>query len=170
VSRGSVLLAILLAAGAAALWVFVLREEAPTPSPTIESADLGYYLTDARLVGLDDDGHELYTLHAERIEQRASDGFVSMRRLDLDYAPASGTPWTAVADTGTIPSAADVMTLEGNVHLERTGSADAEPIRIDTTELELDVRERMARTDATVHLVQGSGTLTAMGLVADLRS
>jgi LPS export ABC transporter protein LptC len=169
VTRGSVALSILLAAAAAALWIFVLRQETPTPSPTIESADLGYYLTDAQLVGLDAEGHTLYTLHAARIEQRASNGTVSLRRLTLDYAPGSDTPWTAVADTGSIPAAADVIELEGNVQLRRTGPADAEPLEIDTTELELDVRQRIARTEATVDLVQGADTLTATGLEADLQ-
>jgi LPS export ABC transporter protein LptC len=169
VSRGSIALAILLAIAAAALWMFVLREETQAPSPTIEAADLGYYLRDARLVGLDANGHTLYTLRAERIEQRASDGSVSMRQLTVDYAPGSDTPWTAVADTGSIPASADVMELEGNVRLERTGPADAEPLQIDTTELELDVRQRIARTQATVDLVQGNDKLTATGLEADLR-
>jgi lipopolysaccharide export system protein LptC len=158
-----------LAAAAAVLWIFVLRDDTPAPSPTIESADLGYYLDDARLVGLDADGRELYTLHAARIEQRASDGSVSLRNVTLDYAPASETPWTAVADEGSIPAAADVIELEGNVRLRRTGPADAAPLQIDTTQLELDVRERIARTDATVDVVQGADTLTATGLEADLQ-
>jgi LPS export ABC transporter protein LptC len=169
VTRGSIALSILLAAAAAALWIFVLRDDTPAPSPTIESADLGYYLDDARLVGLDAEGRELYTLHAERIEQRASDGSVSLRNLTLDYAPASDTPWTAVADTGSIPAAADVIELEGNVRLRRNGPPDAEPLRIDTTQLELDVLGRIARTEATVDLVQGADTLTATGLEADLQ-
>jgi lipopolysaccharide export system protein LptC len=169
VSRGSIALAILLAAAAAALWLFVLREDTQAPSPTIESADLGYYLRDARLVGLDANGRPLYTLNAARIEQRASDGSVSLRQLTLDYAAESQTPWTASADTGRIPASADVIELEGNVRLRRTGPADAVPLEIDTTELELDVRERIARTQATVDLVQGGDTLTATGLEADLQ-
>jgi len=55
------------------------------------------------------------------------------------------------------------------VQLRRTGPADAEPLEIDTTELELDVRQRIARTEATVDLVQGADTLTATGLEADLQ-
>ena len=121
-------------------------------------------------MGLDSDGSTLYTLRAERIEQRASDGSVSLRRPTLDYAPGSETPWTATADTGKIPAAADLIELEGNVRLRRTGPAGTEPLQIDTTELELRVRERIARTEATVDLVQGADTLTATGLEADLRS
>jgi LPS export ABC transporter protein LptC len=170
-TRGNILLTILLASIAAVTWfVLARREDAQKPTtPTIESADLGYYLLDAKLVGLDPDGHELYVVHAERIEQRPADDSVSLQRMTVNYATGSDTPWTAVADTGYIPASGDVIELQGNVQLSRTGPPDAERLEIDTPQLELAVRDRIARTAEAINLTQGTDTLSATGMEADLR-
>jgi LPS export ABC transporter protein LptC len=162
----------MLAAAAVVTWFLLARHEdtqKPT-GPTIESADLGYYLLDARLIGLDADGHALYTIHAQRIEQRPSDDSVSLQQMTVDYATGSETPWTVTADSGHIPASGDVIELAGNVHLARTGPAGAERIEIDTPQLELAVRDRIARTAAEINLTQGTDTLSATGMEADLRT
>jgi LPS export ABC transporter protein LptC len=165
-------LTVLLAAIAAVTWfVLVRHEDAQKPTtPAIESADLGYYLLDAKLVGLDPDGHELYAVHAERIEQRPADDSISLQNVTVNYAAASDTPWTAVADTGHIPADGDVIELQGNVQLTRTGPPDAEPLEIDTQQLELAVRDRIARTTEAINLKQGTDVLSATGMEADLRN
>jgi len=172
VSRGTLLSTLLLAVAAAVTWFLLARHDdsQKETTPSIESADLGYYLTDARLVGLDTDGQTLYTVHAQRIEQPPNDDSVSLQQMTVDYATGSDTPWSATADTGRIPASGDVIELEGNVHLARTGPADAEPIEIDTTQLELVVRDRIARTSAPISLKQGSDTVNATGMQADLRT
>jgi LPS export ABC transporter protein LptC len=171
-SRGTLLVTLLLGAAAAVTWFLLARRDdtQKETTPTIESADFGYYLVDARLVGLDPDGHALYTVHAQRIEQRPNDDSVSLQQMTVEYATGSDTPWAATADTGRIPASGDLIELEGNVHLVRTGPAGAEPIEIDTTQLELVVRDRIARTSAAISLKQGTDTLNATGMEADLRT
>ena len=170
-TRGNILLTIALAAIAVVTWfVLARREETQKPTtPSIESADLGYYLRDARLVGLDPDGHELYAVHAQRIEQRPSDDSISLQRVTVDYATGSDTPWTVVADMGHIPASGDVIELQGNVQLSRTGPPGAERLEIDTPQLELAIRDRIARTGEAINLTQGADKLNATGMEADLR-
>src|SRR5262249_16270287 len=133
-------------------------------------ADLGYYLRDAKLVGLDPDGHELYAVHAERIEQQPADDSVSLQRVTVNYATGSDTPWTVVADAGRIPASGDVIELEGNVQLSRAGAPGTARLEIDTPQLELAVRDRIARTEEAINLKQGADTLSATGMEADLRN
>jgi LPS export ABC transporter protein LptC len=169
-SRGTLALIILLAGAAAGTGLFLLRFDGATPprTPTIEGTDFGYYLLDARLVGLDSDGRELYTLHADRIEQLPTDESVSMQQVTVDYAPQSQIPWKASANVGRIPASGDLIELEGDVHLARAAEPGADRVEIDTTRLELAVRDRIARTTDPVTLVQGRSVLRATGLEADL--
>jgi len=169
-NRATLALIIVLAVAAAGTGLFLLRiDQAAAPrAPAIEGTDFGYYLLDARLVGLDTDGSELYTLHAERIEQLPTDDSVSLQQVTVDYAPQSQTPWNASANTGRIPASGDPIELEGDVHLSRAGEEGAERVEIDTARLELAVHDRIARTPDPVTLTQGRSVLRATGLEADL--
>jgi lipopolysaccharide export system protein LptC len=169
-SHGTIALAVVLAIAAAATGIFLLRlgGTADTSKPAIEGTDFGYYLLGASLVGLDSNGHEVYTLHADRIEQLPADGSVSMQQVTVDYAPDSDTPWTATANTGRIPASGDPIELEGDVHLARAGQEDAERVEIDTARLEIAVRDKIARTEEPVSVVKGRSVLRATGLEADL--
>jgi lipopolysaccharide export system protein LptC len=169
-SRGSFALTLVLAAGAAASWLLLgNREDKPGPA-SADTPEPGYYLLGARLVGLDADGHELYTVRAQRIEQMPQDGSVALEQVTVDYAAESQTPWTVEAQSGHIPASGDVIELAGDVHLTRTDATGADRLEIDTPSLELVVRERVARTTAEINLSQGPDTLRATGLEADLRS
>jgi lipopolysaccharide export system protein LptC len=163
-------LLLLLIASAGGTWLLIRQASEPEAPATasIDDADLGYYLLDASLIGHDDAGSELYTLHADRIEQASRDGSVTLTHVTMDYASRSAAPWRVEADFGRIPASGDLIDLEGNVRLARAGDSDDALLTIATTRLQLAPRERIARTDATVDVTQGSDTLTATGLEADL--
>lgn len=161
---------LLLVAAAGGTWLLIRQTSEPDAAATasIDDADLGYYLLDASLIGHDDEGNPLYTLHADRIEQAARDGSVTLTHVTMDYAPRADPPWRIEADFGRIPESGDLIDLEGNVRLARADDGGDPRITIATTRLELAPRERIARTDASVDVTQGGSTLTATGLVADL--
>jgi LPS export ABC transporter protein LptC len=169
-TRGNVLLTVTLAVAAAASWLWLYRNEDPVLSgETIESTDLGYYLDDASLVGVDAEGRALYTLRAERIEQHPQRGSVSMEKVTIEYDEQTETPWTASADTAHVPASGDPIELEGNVRLTRANANGRNRLEIAVPRLELEVAARIARTSDPVALTQGADTVRAIGLEADLR-
>jgi lipopolysaccharide export system protein LptC len=171
VSRSSVALTFMLAVAAAVSWLLLGGRDEKTPYPTGAAApEPGYYLIGASLVGLDAEGHQLYTLRAERIEQTPQDGSVSMQQVTVDYAADAQTPWTVEAQTGHISPNGDLIDLAGDVHLARAGASGADRLEIDTATLQLAVRERVARTADEISLSQGADTMSAIGLEADLSS
>ncbi|MDH3646350.1 MAG: LPS export ABC transporter periplasmic protein LptC [Gammaproteobacteria bacterium] len=155
-------------AAVTASWLLLDRREAPDeirgPAP-----DSGYYLRGAVIEGMGVDGNRLYTLSAERIQQKPSNNSVSLVNVDLEYAGGDEQPWRLTADTGSIPAAGDRIELIGNVKIEETLFIGPEKTIVTTPELDVDLRAHLATTDTDVRIERGNYLLTAVGLRADLK-
>ena len=78
------------------------------------------------------------------------------------------SPWVVDADRGRITSGENVITLEDNVSI---GSLDKDEnnITMTTSQLTIYPNQKMAKTDKEVQINSTSGTITALGMEADLK-
>lgn len=164
----NLIIALILLGAVTASWLLLDRPD-PRDDATVQKPDDGYYLDDAVIEGIGDDGMRLYTLRALHIKQKIADNSVALEDVNLEYASADDDPWRLTADTGRIPADGDNIELSGNVLMEETLFIGPEKTMVSTPELNVDLRAQLATTDADVRIQRGNYLLTAVGLRADLK-
>lgn len=128
--------------------------------------DRGYYLTDATLTEMGQDGRPRIVVHARQIEQQVSDQSVLMSAVQVDYSGAQAGRWKVTAERGTMTSDRSTMTLAGDVVV--TGSEARGSAVITTEQLAYDTRANVVQTTDPVALHFGTHELKGRGLRADL--
>lgn len=129
----------------------------------------GYVATHAELIETGEDGHPLYRLQADRIEQPQPQGTIFLTAPKLDYQPEAGNHWIVSAHEGQLPQDARTADLAGAVHAEGTPSSSQVPVRIDTEQLHLDMTDQVATTSDVVSVVWGGNVFQGRGMRADLK-
>ena len=162
----NVLVTIVLIAAVVGSWLlFDRRQSQPPPGPATDS---GYYLRNATIEGIGEDGTRIYTLRADRIVQDPGLDSVVLEAVDLEYALADGEPWRLTADDGAIPSSGTRIELRGNVTMQEQLMRDGTTIR--TPALDIDLRAHLASTSEAVNVERGNYHLSATGMEADLKA
>ena len=158
-----------LAAGAMASWYLARPgQEEETRTASFDTAQRGYYLKSARILGTGADGQLLYELQAHEAEQLGTNQ-VSFTNVRLNYSPLSDVPWTVDADTAIIHADEQRVRLEGHVRaISREGFSGSDT-EIRTQYLEIYPEEFMAETDERVQIRIGERSLTATGMLASLK-
>ena len=163
----NLLVTILLVAAIAGSWLAFDRRQRSQPPPR-PVADSGYYLRDATIEGIGEDGKRIYTLRADRIVQDPGLDSVVLEAVDLEYALADSEPWRLTADDGAIPSSGTRIELRGNVTMQEQLMRDGTTIR--TPSLDIDLRAHLASTRETVDVERGNYRMSATGMEADLKA
>ena len=167
-SARNIVISIVLLGAIATSWLMLNRQKPVAPQPAAQT-ESGYYLRDATIEGMGQDGQRLYTLSAQRIQQKTADNSVSLEVVRLEYAGTDADPWRLTADKGSIPAEGDQIELTGNVTIEEMLFIGPEMTLVTTPELSVDLRAQLATTDANVRIQRGNYLLTAVGLRADLK-
>ncbi len=141
-----------------------------TVAGDVESTEPGYIANGAELIETGDDGHPLFRLDAERIEQPTPQGIIFLTAPKLDYQPEAGNHWTLTAQRGQLPQDARTAELAGAVHAEGRPTDSRQLMRIDTEQLHLDMKQQLATTPAKVRVDWDRNTLRGRGMSADLRN
>jgi LPS export ABC transporter protein LptC len=129
----------------------------------------GYFLNDGVLTEFDASGNPSVRIAAKRIDQIEHGDEVLLHDIRVEYKAPDGAQWVMVGDLAHVRPGGNVVDLSGNVELhgadpERGG---APVIRTDT--LSYDVANSIASTSGDVRIEFLVHTLTAHGLVANLR-
>jgi LPS export ABC transporter protein LptC len=129
----------------------------------------GYVAIHGDLVETGDNGHPMYRLDADRIEQPTPQGLIYLTNPRLDFQPEPNNHWTITAFQGELPQEAQSADLSGNVHAEgRPGGSD-QLMRIDSDLLHLDMPDQIAATPSKVTAQWKGMTLTARGMRYDMK-
>lgn len=128
----------------------------------------GYYLTDATLTEMGQDGKPRIVVHAKNIEQKVVDQSVLLDTVRLDYTGQQTGRWKVTADRGAMTSDRATMTLDGNV--EVTGTEERGSAVITTDELAYDTKANFVQTSKPVVVHFGTYELKGRGLRADLNA
>jgi len=129
----------------------------------------GYYLKNAVLTDFDLAGAPGIRIEAERIDQIDHGNEVALYNVRVAYQAPTGQTWTMVGDVAHVEPGGKVVDVSGNVRLqgEAGGREGAAVIRTDT--LSYDVPDSIASTKSDVRVEFARHTLTARGLVANLK-
>jgi LPS export ABC transporter protein LptC len=162
--------AALLATAAAITWWLARDEPLPAQrqASTTETPP-GFYVREARLTGLGEDGQVLYRLDAVFGSQAELGGPITMQEVTIDYLPAAEVPWRIEGRQAEIAADHSEIRLFDGVTAWSTGNA-APPATIRTDSMHLDPHAQFASTRDRVAIQTPEGTLSGVGMKADLRT
>lgn len=167
--RGFIVFALLLLAALSLLVSRRDRNDAPEVARR-EPPQPGYYMSDAEITEMGENGTPVYRVTAERIVQDPTDLGIHLANLKLGYRAALEREWTLTADTGFVPPGSKTIDLQGNVEITGLPVESEIPAVIRTERLALDTETNVATTKARVDIVWGGRRLTTFGLKADLKA
>jgi LPS export ABC transporter protein LptC len=151
---------------------WILSSPAHRPKPTLSTgkADLpGYYLKNAVLTDYDASGMASIRIEAERIDQIDHSAEVALHNVRVNYLAPNGQNWVMFGDSAHVQPGGKVVDVLGNVRLQGEGTGQAASAVVRTDALSYDVAEAIATTKSDVRIDFGAHTLTARGLVANLK-
>jgi LPS export ABC transporter protein LptC len=129
----------------------------------------GYVAIHADLIETGDDGHALFRLDADRMEQPVPQGMIYLTEPRLDFQSEPGNHWTLTAFQGELPQAAQSADLTGSVHAEGRPTGSDQLMRIDTDVLHLDMPQQLATTQAKVRVNWAGRTLYGRGMRFEIK-
>jgi LPS export ABC transporter protein LptC len=162
IQRGVTMVAIV--AGAASLLHILTGDREDDGASTTAPDERGYYLNEARLTELGEDGKPRVVVRAQSIEQQLSDQSVLLAQLELDYNTARQGQWHVTADGGRMPSDRSTLLLKGNVEVTGSAERSAGQAVIRTDELAYDTRTEIIQTTAPVTVEFGPHQLRGRGM------
>ena len=167
-STGTWLRLVLLAAGAIASTVLLLRTQPPAVDPVRARLSLAYYLDEAELTGTGPDGETIYRVRTARASHVVEDDSIAMTDVEMIYTPESPAGWNLNATQGRIPADANIIELRGTV-VVTPGTNNTAATTITTDQLDVDPATRQARTKQPVVLDYEGQIVNAVGMEADLK-
>lgn len=126
---------------------------------------IGYYMTDAELIGTDETGAVVYRVTAKSASQSVEAGVIDMADVRVIYEPRTSVRWDLQATTGRIPPDGTIIELAGEV-VAVTRDREIRPITITTDYLELDTETFIADTQRDVAIDYSKHRVFATGLRA----
>jgi LPS export ABC transporter protein LptC len=133
------------------------------------NSEPGYVAIHGELIETGENGHPLFRLDADKIEQPTPGGMVYLTSPRLDYQPDPNNHWTLTALQGELPQDARTADLSGDVHAEGRPTGSDDLMRIDTNVLHLDMPRQLATTSARVQVVWGGRAMRGRGMRAELK-
>ena len=128
----------------------------------------GYYVVDATLTQLGEDGRPRMVLIAETVEQVRSDQSVRLSQLKLDYQSEQSGLWVVTANSGYMPRDQGSLSLQGDVIVR--GEVEEDSAVIHTDRLTYDANASRIYTDDAVAVHFGQHELHGLGLRVDLNA
>jgi len=167
---------ILLTAGVVVVWETPPELLLPGDAEVEHKAQLFSVITQAKARHFNDQGELGYTFTAEQLRHYRYDiAQVSEADYTIITQPritfyTQDPPWHMAAATGRLTESGLILTLTDNVHIWRAAENSDERVSELVTET-LTVRpvEKTARTEAPVTIDTATGTISAVGMTADLR-
>ena len=156
------------AAGSSWYWSRVGPADSEPGVPR-QTLPLGYYLTDAAILGTDEDGRPLYKIWAGRAEERPNEDRLLLTDVRVEYRPVANVPWLLTADSGEASTDQSYIDLSGAVELINEPRDDGERTRIQTQALRFEPETFLARSEDAVSIFLGAERLDAVGIRVYLR-
>jgi lipopolysaccharide export system protein LptC len=151
-------------------WILSSPAHRPTPMFSAGKAELpGYYLKNAVLTDFDADGAPSIRMEAERMDQIDHGTEVALSNVRVRYQAPNGQNWVLIGDTAHVQPGGKLIDVAGNVRLQGEGNEQAQTEVVLTDKLTYDVPGSIVSTASDVRVEFGPHTLTARGLVANLK-
>ena len=141
-----------------------------TAQTPIQPGPLGYYLSDAEILGMDENGRPLYQIWASSAEERPGERRLVLSDVTVQYQPENDISWTLKAARGEVSTNESYLDLSGEVELATSPQEGLGPTIIRTVQLRLRPESFVAETGAPVSVFIGERRLDAVGMRADLKA
>ena len=145
----------------------VRRPHAQTDTKPVDLP--GYYLKNAILTDYDLAGNPSIRIEAERIDQIAHGNEVALYNVRVNYQTPGGQSWVMVGDVAHVQPGGKVIDVTGNVRLQGEAMGREGMAVVHTDTLSYDVPDAVASTKSDVRIDFAQHTLTAHGLIANLK-
>ncbi|MDE2294032.1 MAG: LPS export ABC transporter periplasmic protein LptC [Gammaproteobacteria bacterium] len=129
----------------------------------------GYYLTDAVLTDYGADGAPSVRIQAARIDEIGRGNQVALHDIHVTYAAPGGESWVMSGDRARIEPDGKAVDVQGNVQLRGVDPHRPGTAIIRSDRMRYDVADAVASTPEDVRIEFGGETLSAHGLLADLK-
>jgi LPS export ABC transporter protein LptC len=155
---------------AVSTWILSSPAHRPQTSSNAGRPDLpGYYLKNTVLTDYDAAGVPTLRIEAERIDQIANTPEVVLANVRVNYLSQGGQNWVMFGDAAHVEPGGTVVDVSGNVRLQGEGADHSPGAVVRTDALTYDVTDGVASTKSDVRIEFGAHTLTAHGLIANLK-
>jgi LPS export ABC transporter protein LptC len=146
------------------------QQREPVSTTTIDESagDLGYAARQARVTETGPDGHPLYTIDADLINEPPGTANIQLQRMRMSFRDAAGNEWTGRADTGVAAQDTGKVELLGDVQVSGVLPGLPDEANIRTEKLFVDTHDQTVTTDEPVTLAAGKATVRANGLSTNL--
>lgn len=161
-----------LAVAALAISTWILSSPAKRPQPASDAgkSDLpGYYLKNTVLTDYDEAGVPTIRIEADRIDQVAHTPEVVLNGVRVNYLGQNGQNWVMFGDVAHVQPGGKAVDVSGNVRLQGESTGRLPGAVVHTDALSYDVANAVASTKSDVRIDFGAQTLTAHGLIANLK-
>ena len=168
--RARPILAVLLVLAAALSW-WLRDSPAPRTAATEHKGprDSDYYIRGLDVTRMTPNGTPAHRLRAKQVRHFTDDDTTQLEQPHLTVFQDQAPPWEVDADSALISADGDLVLLNGDVLIERSGDASNRPMRIVTRNLRVQPREDYAETDEKVRVTSNADWLDASGMQAWLR-
>jgi LPS export ABC transporter protein LptC len=162
------LLAALLALGAALLQWRLVKPAAPADTSKVERP--GYYLTGVDLEEFGTDGKLRIGLQSMSAQEDPVSGLVRLSDVAVDYHAPTGRLWHLTSNEAHVPEGGRIVEFEGDVRLAGRPGDEPLPAELYAARMSLDTEGEVADTRSPVELVFGTHRIRALGMHADLKA
>jgi len=155
-----------------AIAAFALQQwwqKAPVIEEPQVSGSIDYYLNNAKITVLGNNGHALYRLTATRAEHDKNQQRIHLNNITLDYWPPgapTGEAWQLSANSGWLPDDRSVVHLHGDVIANYV--AKRNPGVFSTDRLAINPATHIATSETPITLRQHPGTLSSKKMALNL--
>ncbi len=154
---------------AVSTWILSNPGRPPADAGSKAADTPGYYLKNAVLTDYDSAGDPSVKIEAERIDQIGHGNEVALTNVQVNYQAPGGQSWVMVGDSAHVQPGGKVVDISGNVRLQGVDPEHPGTAIIRTDILSYDVPAAVASTKSDVRIDFAGHTLSARGLVANLK-
>lgn len=133
------------------------RERAPQGGEALAETP-AYYLEDAVISEMRQDGSLHLQMHAQRIEQRTNNDDILMQSVRLNYIQAPGSEWVLSAERAVRTANSPIVQLSGNVEVRPLSAPANAALRTDALAVDME-RSIAYSTRSPVQIEYGPYTM-----------
>lgn len=151
--------------GAVITLVLFMNRPDEEKSSQAEAFKHNFYLQDFTLTRFDSDGQLKHKMKGQKIEQDVVSGESYITLPQAEFFSNGKANWKITAQKGWMDKNQSLARLENDVVLQQLINPNT---RVVTTEIDLNLNEKIAENQVPVHITQASNKLEGTGLLARL--
>ena len=150
-------------------WISRSQDEAPPQPVAGLDPKLDYVLRDFELQIFDENGLPTMNLQAPSLRNNPKLQLGTIERPVIRLNQP-GLTWDFTSDSATITADKEHIQLFGQVHVQRNESATGNWVKLNTSEIHIEVSPQTASTTQPVNMFDGLNHLDAIGMDLDMKN